>query len=56
MPTPPDSMGRSVKRVEGAEKVTGRARYTADASCPDSRTRYWYRRRSPTAGSPADPS
>ena len=34
MPTPPDSMGRSVSRVEGADKVTGRARYTADVVVP----------------------
>lgn len=34
MPTPPESMGRSVSRVEGADKVTGRARYTADVVVP----------------------
>lgn len=30
MPTAPKSIGQPVNRVEGADKVTGRARYTAD--------------------------
>ncbi|MHA3020907.1 xanthine dehydrogenase family protein molybdopterin-binding subunit [Mycobacterium sp. BMJ-28] len=34
MPTAPDSVGRPVSRVEGADKVTGRARYTADVEIP----------------------
>ena len=34
MPTPPESMGQPVNRVEGVDKVTGRARYTADVVVP----------------------
>jgi xanthine dehydrogenase YagR molybdenum-binding subunit len=34
MPTASDSVGRSVSRVEGADKVTGRASYTADVHVP----------------------
>ncbi|MDV3130150.1 xanthine dehydrogenase family protein molybdopterin-binding subunit [Mycobacterium sp. 21AC1] len=34
MPAAHESMGRPVSRVEGAEKVTGRARYTADVVVP----------------------
>jgi len=34
MPTAPDSVGQPLNRVEGADKVTGQARYTADAVVP----------------------
>ena len=35
--TMPTSVGRPVNRVEGVEKVTGRARYTADTPVGDVR-------------------
>ena len=34
MPTASESVGRPVSRVEGFDKVTGRARYTADVDVP----------------------
>ena len=34
MPAASDNVGRPVNRVEGVDKVTGRARYTADADVP----------------------
>ncbi len=34
MPTSSDSVGQPVNRVEGVEKVTGEARYTADVDVP----------------------